>query len=105
MPLSFPGQGLKDRDVILGVQLGGQARAFPGNKSSQPDSGRRQDRRCSLVIVTAPDGVSVRMFRSQWNGSDIELYRDTQTTTNRPTSTKPMVKAPLVKKRRPKNRR
>jgi hypothetical protein len=23
-----------------------------------------------------PDGESIRIFRSQWNGSDIDLYRD-----------------------------
>jgi hypothetical protein len=29
-----------------------------------------------VALVTGPDGDSVRVFRSQWNGADIELYRD-----------------------------
>ncbi len=28
--------------------------------------------------MNGPDGESVRVFRSQWNGLDIELYRDAQ---------------------------
>jgi len=31
-----------------------------------------------VVLVTGKDGESVRVFRSQWNGSEIELYRDSQ---------------------------
>ena len=79
VPLSFPGQGLKDRDVILGVQLGGQARAFPVTKVRGQTPVEDKISGVPLVIVTAPDGVSMRMFRSRWNGSDIELYRDTET--------------------------
>jgi len=31
-----------------------------------------------VALVTGPDGESVRVFRSQWNGMNIELYRDAQ---------------------------
>jgi Protein of unknown function (DUF3179) len=75
-PLTFPGQGLKDRDVILGVVLSGQARAFPLAKvrGANPVADKIGD--VPLALVTGPDGDSVRVFRSQWNGLDIDLYRD-----------------------------
>lgn len=78
VPLTFPGQGLKDRDVVLGVELGGQARAFPLAKVR--GQGPVEDRIAGIpvALVTGPDGESVRVFRSQWNGLDIELYRDAQ---------------------------
>jgi Protein of unknown function (DUF3179) len=80
VPLTFPGQGLKDRDVILGVEVGGQARAFPLAKIRGPNPVEDKIAGVPVALVTGPDGESVRVFRSQWNGSDIELYRDAQST-------------------------
>ncbi len=77
-PLTFPGQGLKDREVILGVEMGGQARAFPLAKVRGQSLVEDKIGGVPVALVTGPDGESVRVFRSQWNGSDIELYRDAQ---------------------------
>jgi hypothetical protein len=78
VPISFPGEGLKDRDVILGVAMNGQTRAFPLAKVR--DASVIEDRVAGVpvALVVGPDGESVRVFRSQWNGTDIDLYRDTQ---------------------------
>jgi hypothetical protein len=78
VPLTFPGQGLKDRDVILGVNLSGQARAFPLAKVRGASPVEDKIGGVPVALVTGPDGESVRIFRSQWNGSDLELYRDVQ---------------------------
>jgi hypothetical protein len=78
VPLTFPGQGLQDRDVILGVEMDGQARAFPLAKVRGVSPVEDKIAGVPVVLVTGPDGESVRVFRSQWNGLDIELYRDTQ---------------------------
>jgi len=78
VPLTFPGQGLNDRDVILGVAMGGQARAFPLARVRGASPVEDKIAGVPVVLVTGPDGESVRVFRSQWNGLDIELYRDTQ---------------------------
>ncbi len=78
VPLTFPGQGLKDRDVILGVEIGGQARAFPLAKVRDESPVEDKVGGVPVALVTGPDGESVRIFRSQWNGSNIELYRDAQ---------------------------
>jgi Protein of unknown function (DUF3179) len=77
-PLTFPGQGLKDRDVVLGVEIGGQARAFPLEKVRGASPVEDKVGGVPVALVTGPDGESVRVFRSQWNGLDIELYRDAQ---------------------------
>jgi hypothetical protein len=78
VPLTFPGQGLKDRDVILGIEIRGQARAFPLAKVRGPNPVEDKIAGVPVVLVTGPDGESMRVFRSQWNGSDIELYHDAQ---------------------------
>jgi hypothetical protein len=78
VPLTFPGQGLKDRDVILGIEMSGQARAFPLEKVRGPIPVEDKIAGIPVVFVTGPDGQSVRVFRSQWNGLDIDLYRDAQ---------------------------
>jgi Protein of unknown function (DUF3179) len=75
VPLTFPGQGLKDRDVILGLKVDGQARAFPLAKVRGPAPVEDKIAGVPVVLVTGPDGVSVRIFRAQLNGTDIELYR------------------------------
>ncbi len=78
VPLTFPGQGLKDRDVILGVEIGGQARAFPLAKVRGESPVEDKIAGVPVALVTGPDGESVRVFRSQLKGLDIELYRDAQ---------------------------
>jgi hypothetical protein len=78
VPLTFPGEGLKDRDVILGVELGGQARAFPLAKVRGANPVEDKVGGVPVALVTGPDGESMRIFRSQLNGVDIELYRDAQ---------------------------
>jgi len=84
VPLTFPGQGLKDRDVVLGVEIGGQARAFPLAKVLDASPVEDKIAGVPVALVTGPDGESVRVFRSQLNGLDIELYRDAQSDAKNP---------------------
>ena len=60
--------------------MGGQARAFPLAKIHGANPVEDKIAGVPVALVTGPDGESVRVFRSQWNGSDIELYRDAQST-------------------------
>lgn len=78
VPLSFPGHGLADRDVVLGVSVGGQSRAFPLAKVRSAMVVADHMGGIPIALVTGPDGDSMRIFRSQWNGTDIELYRDAE---------------------------
>jgi hypothetical protein len=79
VPLTFPGQGLADRDVVLGISQRGQARAFPLSRVRGANPIEDRVGGIPVVLVTGPDGESVRVFRSQSNGMDIELYRDADT--------------------------
>ena len=76
VPVTFPGQGLADRDVVLGITAGGHARAFPLARVRGENPIEDRVGGVPVALVTGPDGESVRVFRSQWNGTDIELYRD-----------------------------
>ena len=78
VPVSFPGQGLKDRDVILGLELNGQSRAYPLDSVLRQSVVEEKVSGIPVALVVAADGKSVRAFRSQWNGADIDLYRDSQ---------------------------
>ena len=76
VPVSFPGQGLKDRDVVVGVELAGQSRAYPFDSLLRDKVVEDQVSGTPIALLVAGDGKSVRAFRSQWNGTAIELYRD-----------------------------
>lgn len=75
VPLTFPGAGLKDRDVILGIDINNQARAFPLEKVRGAIPIEDKVAGVPIVLVTGPDGESVRIFRSERDGAAIELYR------------------------------
>ena len=75
VPLTFPGQGLKDRDVVLGIHLGGQSRAFPLAKVRAQTPLADKVAGVPVALVLGPDGESIRIFRSQLNGTEIDLYR------------------------------
>ena len=76
--VSFPGQGLKDRDVVLGVEAGGATRAFPLQRVLAQSPVEDKMNGIPIVLVLGPDGKSVRVFRAALNNSEIELYRDQQ---------------------------
>ncbi len=96
VPLTFPGQALSSealsgqglsgqaslsqalsgRDVVLGISLRGQARAFPLARVRGTNPIEDRVGGIPVVLVTGPDGESIRVFRSQVNSVDVELYRD-----------------------------
>ena len=76
--VSFPGRGLGDRDVVLGVEVAGQARAFPLERVRVQSPVQDKMNGVPIVLVLGPDGKSVRVFRSVLNGTEVELYRDQQ---------------------------
>ena len=64
VPMTFTGQGVADRDVVLGVSLEGQQRAFPLLKVKGSNPVEDQVGGVPVVLLTGPDGESVRIFRS-----------------------------------------
>jgi hypothetical protein len=63
--LSFPEHGFKPRDVMLGIQAFGEARAFPYELVLREKL--VQDRVGSepVILLVGPDGQSVRAFRTR----------------------------------------
>ena len=78
--VSFPGRGLGDRDVVIGVEIGGEARAFPLSRIQAETPMKDKMKGIPILLVIGPDGKSLRVFRSMLNGSEVELYHDQQTT-------------------------
>ncbi len=71
--VSFPGQGLSDRDVVIGISAGGQARAYPIGTLQNASPVHDQVGGTPILLVVGPDGKSIRTFREphRRNGSRI----------------------------------
>lgn len=72
--ISYAGQGLRDRDLMLGMKAFGEARAFPSDLVLR--EGLVKDRIGSepVILVVGPDGQSVRAFRP----GTADFYRTTE---------------------------
>ena len=66
---------LEPRAVILGVDLGGEAKAYPQSRvlAQAPLHDRVGDR--PIVLVLGPDGVSVRAYEARLGGRQLELVK------------------------------
>ena len=73
--VSFPGSALQSRDVLIGLEIGGESRAYP-LKTILAQS-PLQDRLAGtpILVVVGPDGKSVRVFVSRIQGADVEFFR------------------------------
>jgi hypothetical protein len=72
--ISFPGTELKSRDVVVGLEVGGSARAYPWATllKQSPIIDRVQG--TPLLIAVGPDGKSFRAFVSRVDGKDAEFF-------------------------------
>ena len=72
--ISFPGTELKSRDVVVGLEVGGSARAYPWAAllKQSPIIDRVQS--TPLLIAVASDGKSFRAFVSRVDGKDAEFF-------------------------------
>ncbi len=75
VPLDFSREGLPNREIILGVELDGTARAYP--QAAVWAAWPVQDRvgGVPIVLITGPDGKSVRVFRAEVNGAAAEFFK------------------------------
>ncbi|MBZ5719436.1 MAG: DUF3179 domain-containing protein [Acidobacteriia bacterium] len=77
--IDFPGSGLESRDVVIGIEAGGQSRAYPlAALSAQAPT---QDRLgpAPVLLAMGPDGKSVRAFLSRIDGADVQFFRKSGT--------------------------
>jgi len=79
VPVSFPGTELKSRDVVLGLQSGSEARAYPLQTILKQSPIQDRLGGNPIVVMAGPDGKSVRAFLSRIDDADVELFRKTDT--------------------------
>jgi hypothetical protein len=93
--LDFPGTPLKSRDLILGVEMGGQSRAYVLSRVLRQTLVEDRLGGEPLLLVVGPDGKSIRVFRTRPKdgGPASEFYRKVATGTPNPAAGDP--KAPL----------
>jgi hypothetical protein len=73
--ISFPGTELKSRDVVVGLEVSGQARAYPQDTILKQSPIQDHLGGSPILVVAAADGKSVRAFVSRLDGSDLEFFR------------------------------
>jgi hypothetical protein len=77
--ISFPGTELKSRDVVVGVEIGGDARAYPWDVVLKRSPIVDHLHGTPLLLVVGPDGKSFRMFISRVDGEATEFFLKSET--------------------------
>jgi hypothetical protein len=75
VPISFPGTELRSRDVVIGLEVSGERRAYPLTTILKESPVQDRLGGNPILLVAGPDGKSVRAFVSRLDGSDVELFR------------------------------
>jgi Protein of unknown function (DUF3179) len=78
--ISFPGTELKSRDVVVGIELSGEAKAYPVETILKQSPIQDRVGGNPVLVLAGPDGKSVRAFVSQLDGTDVEFFRKSGTT-------------------------
>ena len=73
--ISFPGTELKSRDVVVGLELSGDSRAYPLDSLLKQSPIQDRVGGNPVLLAVGPDGKSVRAFVSRIDGADIEFFR------------------------------
>ncbi len=72
--ISFPGTELQSRDVVVGLEIGGAARAYPWSALVKQSPVLDRVHGTPLLLVVAPDGQSFRVFVARVDGQDDEFF-------------------------------
>ncbi len=72
--ISFPGTELKSRDVVIGLNIAGAARAYPWETFVKQSPVVDRVNGTPLLLVLGPDGKSFRVFVSRIDGHDAEFF-------------------------------
>jgi hypothetical protein len=75
VPVSFSGTELKSRDVVVGLQLAGDSRAYPVDTIVKQSPIQDRLGGNPILLIVGPDGKSVRVFLARVDGADVELFR------------------------------
>ena len=72
--ISFPGTELKSRDVVVGLKVENDSRAYPWEKLLKQSPVIDRVHGTPLLIVVGPDHKSFRVFVSRIDGRDAEFF-------------------------------
>ena len=72
--ISFPGTELKSREVVVGLEIDGAARAYPWATLLKQSPVVDRVHGTPLLIAVGPDGKSFRAFVSRIDGKDAEFF-------------------------------
>jgi hypothetical protein len=72
--ISFPGTELKSRDVVVGLEIGGAARAYPWEMVVKQSPIIDHVQGTPVLLVVGPDGKSFRTFVSRVDDKDAEFF-------------------------------
>jgi hypothetical protein len=72
--ISFPGTELKSRDVVVGLEIGGAARAYPWETLVKQSPIIDHVHGTPVLLVVGPDGKSFRTFVSRVDDKDAEFF-------------------------------
>jgi hypothetical protein len=72
--LSFPGTELKSRDVIVGLSIDGDSRAYPWDAVLKQAPIVDRVHGTPILLALGPDGKSFRVFVSRIDGKDAEFF-------------------------------
>jgi len=72
--ISFPGTELKSRDVVVGLEMGGGARAYPWDAAVKQSPIMDRVQGTPVLLAVGPDGKSFRVFISRIDGQDAEFF-------------------------------
>jgi hypothetical protein len=77
--ISFPGTELKSRDVVVGIEISGAARAYPWDSVVKQSPIVDRLRGTPLLLVVGKDKKSFRVFVSRVDGNDTEFFLKSDT--------------------------
>jgi uncharacterized protein DUF3179 len=77
--VTFPGTELKSRDVIVGVELAGESKAYPVNTIVKQSPIQDRVGGSPVLILAGSDGKSVRAFMSRLDNADVEFFQKSGT--------------------------
>ncbi len=72
--ISFPGTELKSRDVVVGLELDGDSRAYPWDSLVKQSPVMDHVHGTPLLVAVGPEGKSFRVFVSRIDGKDAEFF-------------------------------
>jgi hypothetical protein len=75
--VSFPGTELKSRDVVIGLNINGSARAYPWETFAKQSPIIDHVNGTPLLLALGPDGKSFRVYVARVDGHDAEFFLQT----------------------------